>query len=188
MSDLSDDHSTADLVQWLRNQYARHHEIEDKLAADELERLTRERDAFRAVLEGMEYRMLDKIGSLPAGHARTLGAADNGARWLAELEAVKADRDAARQDYMATDAKLFAAERDREQLRAALAECERERNEVGAHANYLQRERERIEEATLERCALACIDQPQSDGSTYTYWPCVNAIRALAKEEKPNDA
>lgn len=34
-----DDHSPAGLVQWLRAKYARHHEIEDKLAAYLIERL-----------------------------------------------------------------------------------------------------------------------------------------------------
>lgn len=38
-----DDHSTAGLVRWLRNQYARHHEIEDKLAAEHIEQLADER-------------------------------------------------------------------------------------------------------------------------------------------------
>lgn len=35
-----DDHTPAGLVVWLRNQYARHHEIEDKLAADLIENLS----------------------------------------------------------------------------------------------------------------------------------------------------
>jgi hypothetical protein len=33
---------------------------------------------------------------------------------------------------------------------------------------------------TVEQCAKVCIDMPQHDGSTYTFWPCVKAIRALA--------
>jgi len=40
-----------DSVVWLRNQYARHGEIEDKLAADEIERLRAERDALRVELD-----------------------------------------------------------------------------------------------------------------------------------------
>lgn len=60
MSDM-DDHSTAGLVQWLRNQYARHKEIEDQLAADKLEELERalaearaERDALRKEADKFE--------------------------------------------------------------------------------------------------------------------------------------
>jgi uncharacterized protein HemX len=42
MSDDMDDHSDAGLVAWLKNQYGRHKEIEDKLAAERIESLSAE--------------------------------------------------------------------------------------------------------------------------------------------------
>lgn len=62
--DTSDDHSTAGLVQWLRNQYARHKEIEDKLAADRIEQLGRELATYRNIVKGVHAALTD-AGDIP---------------------------------------------------------------------------------------------------------------------------
>lgn len=92
---------------------------------------------------------------------------------------------------------LSASRSAHEEAYSKWKEAERELAEANTHRiaydgtiRLAQEYRERAEaaerraEELIERCAQACIDMPQPDGSTYTYWPCVNAIRALKTEER----
>lgn len=57
---------------------------------------------------------------------------------------------------------------------AAVGENEGQKQEPNQKADVAERVRE-----ALERSVNACIDMPMPDGTTYTFWPCVHAIRSL---------
>lgn len=97
----------------------------------------------------------------------------------AELEAVESARKRNCDAALKAESELQATRAELEEAQTELEHMRHVSTNLRDVNKALQSELSRVRQETIERSAQACIDMPQCDGSTYTYWPCVNAIRAL---------
>lgn len=159
----TDDHSNAGLVLWLRNQYARHHEIEDKLAADRIEQLERD-NKMLGLWQALAWQMLSELRQAYAPGAVGDNEAPDAIRRLA-LRTEKAERE------------LAEAQSDRQRehdLRVKLA----------GDVEQLQRKLSEARRKALEEAAKAC-DELSLHGDPSAAHGCVHCAAAIRAMQEP---